>query len=1189
MSTVISKYNALHGRTVFYDELLDLVNEAKDEGHHEIVANLSKALYQSQNYDGFEITVENPIQEPLTADLLGAIPFLSEQEEKEFIGDDIEGLGKVSQNDIYKMVNDKLLELMEKEDLPFWKKPWKSIRLFNIPPTNFHTKNPYTGINALLLNPFSDENPYFLTFNQLEKLGGKIKKGSKAIRIVYYNFRYTFFDTKKQKRHEDYIKKNFIKSLENDEFDLDDSIYDTLNDLAEDNKFGYLKYYNVFNGNDIEGIDWELEDLKRKKEERQAKIESLKINIPEMIVEHTPTKPKIVFKNNNKPYYSPTGDYINMPKIDQFDSPPLYYSNLFHELVHWTGNYKRLNRVFGIKFGDKEYSYEEIIAELGSNYLNMEAGFDFNEIEIEQSAKYIKGFKRKVKASVKKDPRFFLRVAAKSQNAVDYILDRKQGEQAKYRIALDKQLSESNKNKSKSIEEQIKNVLLTVKSDNQTNLFYEAREQVKKQVENLPEDRGLFKNPLDELIRDVVFSYNIFKRKHSDGTIGYQELPIPKPLKGVKEDISITDAENAYMWTSFFPKKRGENSRRSYFYDLMHAYYSIYDELKDVEDKEDKIIKLDELFINFREKYKNATLNYLRSHSRVMSSMITGSAKFPVDSNRRKSDAAYKKMNKYIEIYDKELRYIQKKLGLVESSNIIVSGKDGSLELLEEKLKKLEEYQEFYKNVNKIIKKAKNDEEVKKNLQEEGVSDEIISSVLNPQFGEKKGFPSYMLTNNRQQINKLKERILEEKRFQERKEKSNQSQKEFPFEGGYVLLNYGNNRLQIFFDEKPPVEKRNQLKKTGFNWSRKEEAWQRQLTSDAVYAVNSVLKDEGVNVVQEKIALDEHERIEQEGDLVIKSYDSELDRRFVLYKVDGVYKRLFLIKNNRSQKIDKKLEPETITFDKLTKNGKQDDFDRSFDWRFSTNKQLWDEFKKQSKENHSTKDIEKKDTTENLGRLPLPTLATKKKRSEPIEYFNIQGDIGKFLGKIERKPEESVAVTLDAPQGSGKTRWFFQVMEVLAKAGYKGLFNSIEEHPESNLFQEKIDQYISEKSKKNISCISEDNFEKFKEYIPYYDFVLVDSWNKLAEKNNIDFDDDLRKAYDGKLFFCIFQRTVTGGMRGGSKAQFDGDIILKVFKDVDDFKNNYIYADKNRYSDQTGLKLNTNTGKLMKEKDDTEN
>jgi len=70
----------------------------------------------------------------------------------------------------------------------------------------------------------------------------------------------------------------------------------------------------------------------------------------------------------------------------------------------------------------------------------------------------------------------------------------------------------------------------------------------------------------------------------------------------------------------------------------------------------------------------------------------------------------------------------------------------------------------------------------------------------------------------------------------------------------------------------------------------------------------------------------------------------------------------------------------------------------------------------------------------------------------------------------------------------------------------------------------------------------------------------------------LNFDDDLRKKFNGKLFIVIFQRTVNGTMRGGSDSAFDGDIILKGIVDRDDYRNNYFYNHKNRYNHYAPLK-----------------
>ena len=60
-------------------------------------------------------------------------------------------------------------------------------------------------------------------------------------------------------------------------------------------------------------------------------------------------------------------------------------------------------------------------------------------------------------------------------------------------------------------------------------------------------------------------------------------------------------------------------------------------------------------------------------------------------------------------------------------------------------------------------------------------------------------------------------------------------------EGGTLVWNYEADRLQILFDSIPDDQKRKELKSYGFKWSPRYQAWQRQLTQNAVYAVKRVL------------------------------------------------------------------------------------------------------------------------------------------------------------------------------------------------------------------------------------------------------------------------------------------------------------------------------------------------------------
>jgi antirestriction protein ArdC len=75
-----------------------------------------------------------------------------------------------------------------------------------------------------------------------------------------------------------------------------------------------------------------------------------------------------------------SGDFIQMPPRSLFTgtatSTPTeaYESTRLHELGHWSGASHRLNREFGKRFGDKAYSFEELVAELNAAFLCAELG-----------------------------------------------------------------------------------------------------------------------------------------------------------------------------------------------------------------------------------------------------------------------------------------------------------------------------------------------------------------------------------------------------------------------------------------------------------------------------------------------------------------------------------------------------------------------------------------------------------------------------------------------------------------------------------------------------------------------------------------------------------------------------------------------------------------------------------------------
>lgn len=55
-----------------------------------------------------------------------------------------------------------------------------------------------------------------------------------------------------------------------------------------------------------------------------------------------------------------------MPLINSFKDCGIYYSTLFHELIHWSGDKSRLNRFDVNKMNYQQYESEELVAEIGS-------------------------------------------------------------------------------------------------------------------------------------------------------------------------------------------------------------------------------------------------------------------------------------------------------------------------------------------------------------------------------------------------------------------------------------------------------------------------------------------------------------------------------------------------------------------------------------------------------------------------------------------------------------------------------------------------------------------------------------------------------------------------------------------------------------------------------------------------------
>ena len=324
--------------------------------------------------------------------------------------DETQGLGKpVPTADIYKMVTDKIIGMLKSASPTDYHRAWKDDAFFI--PLNYDSKKPYRGVNRLLLQErigFAGafRNPYFLTFKQIKKHKGTLKKGAKGYEVIYYSIRYVVPADKNSGRKA-FSSTNAQKVL--------DFLHKYK--LSEDivGRIPMIRYYNVYNGADIENIDFKLDELQIGRAVPDSATEN---RAAQLIVENYPNPPAI--KNEgNQAYYNPASDYIKLPKQEQFDTVNDYYRTLFHELTHSTGHNKRLNRGIHLMLEKDDYAKEELVAEFGAVFLSAWAGIMWYNNK--NHAAYLKGWNSAIKEA-QSDNKFLMRAASLAQQATDYIL-----------------------------------------------------------------------------------------------------------------------------------------------------------------------------------------------------------------------------------------------------------------------------------------------------------------------------------------------------------------------------------------------------------------------------------------------------------------------------------------------------------------------------------------------------------------------------------------------------------------------------------------------------------------------------------------------------------------------------------------------------------------------------------------------
>jgi antirestriction protein ArdC len=258
--------------------------------------------------------------------------------------------------------------------------PWHSGIVPMTMPINAATGMPYHGVNIVALWAQAATRRYitgyWASYHQWRKLGAQVRGGERGSLIIFY------------------------KKLESDEPD------ETGGDEVP--RF-VIRSSHVFNAEQVDG--WELPQPTRLSQvEKNAQIEAF-VQATKADIRHGALVA----------CYRGTLDYIDMPSPAQFvgtmtSSPTeAYYAVKLHELIHWSGAPHRINRTFGLRFGDADYAFEELVAELGAAFMCSAFGI-VNEPRPDHAA-YIANWLN----ILDRDNRAIFKAASFAQEAVEYL------------------------------------------------------------------------------------------------------------------------------------------------------------------------------------------------------------------------------------------------------------------------------------------------------------------------------------------------------------------------------------------------------------------------------------------------------------------------------------------------------------------------------------------------------------------------------------------------------------------------------------------------------------------------------------------------------------------------------------------------------------------------------------------------
>lgn len=220
--------------------------------------------------------------------------------------------------------------------------------------------------------------------------------------------------------------------------------------------------------------------------------------------------------------------------------------------------------------------------------------------------------------------------------------------------------------------------------------------------------------------------------------------------------------------------------------------------------------------------YRNATV--------CPSILISGAGNFPVRKKQKQNARDDTLWQEY-----KEVDAILDKIRSVGTGAVDLTDPHAR-ELLQDRLQQEQNALDYCKAANAYYRKHKTLRGYA------SLTDQQADALTDPEaFSVKlygKPYGDFELSSLRGKIKRIQARLADLDKLQAAAQQPDNTTK---FDGGEIVRNAEQNRLQILFDEIPDADTRDALKSNGFRWSPRNKAWQRQLTQNAEYAARRVL------------------------------------------------------------------------------------------------------------------------------------------------------------------------------------------------------------------------------------------------------------------------------------------------------------------------------------------------------------